>query len=115
MKKGCVKMYKNKYLEYYLDSRIYSSEEIQKSIDDIKKEFPNKKVKVSIELNDFGVYIITFKFESKNTYFNKIKIKFRKRFKKTLLLDNGNKSRLEKYSGENRYGQYKSTKVYRPY
>lgn len=108
-------MYKNKCLEYYLDSRIYNSEEVQKSIDETKKEFPNKKVKVSIALNDFGVYIITFKFENKNTFFNRIKIKLRKKFKKPLLLGNGNQDRLEQYSDKKRYGQYKSTKTYRPY
>lgn len=108
-------MNQNKNLKYYLDSRTYSNEEIQKSIEETKKEFPNKKVKVSISLNDFGVYVITFQFENKNNFFNKIKIKFWKKFKKTLLLENGNKNRLEKYYGENRYGQYKSTGTYRPY
>lgn len=108
-------MYQNKNLEYYLDSRIYTSEEVQKSIDKTKREFPNKNVEASICLNDFGVYVITFKFENKNNYFNKIKIRFWKKFKKTLLLDNGNKNRLDQYYGENRYGQYKSTKTYRPY
>lgn len=108
-------MYQNKYLKYCLDSRIYSNEEVQKSIDKTKKEFPNKKIEVSIELNEFGVYIITFEFQNKNTFFNRIKIKFWRKFKKTLLLDNGNKNRLEQYSGENRYGQYKNTKTYRPY
>lgn len=108
-------MNQNKYLEYYLDSRIYSSEEIQKSIDETKKEFSNKKVKVSIALNKFGMYIITFRFENKNTFFNKIKIKLWKKVQKTLLLETVNKSRLEQYSGENRYGQYKATKTYRPY
>lgn len=108
-------MYQNKQLEYYLDSRIYSSEEVQKSIDKTKKEFPNKNVKVTITLNEFGVYIITFTFQNKDTYFNRIKIKFWKKFRKPLLLENGNKNRLEKYSGENRYGQYKTTRTYRPY
>ncbi len=108
-------MNQNKNLEYYLDSRIYSSEEIQKSIEETKREFPNKKAKVSIGLNNFGVYVITFKFENKNTYFNKIKIRFWKKFKKTLLLENDNKSRLEQYYGQKRYGQYKSTGTYRPY
>lgn len=116
LKKGMrVKMNQNKNLQYYLDSRIYSSEEVQKSIEETKKEFPNKNVKVSVALNNFGMYIITFEFENKNTFFNRIKIKLWKRFKKTLLLDSGNKNRLEQYSGERRYGQYKDTKTYRPY
>lgn len=108
-------MNQNKNLEYYLDSRIYSKEEIQKSIEETKKEFSNKKVKVDVKLNDFGVYIITFQFENKSNFLNIIKIKLWKKFQKTLLLDNGSKSRLEKYYGENRYGQYKATGTYRPY
>lgn len=53
-------MNKNKYLEYYMDSKIYSKEEVQKSIDNTKKEFSSKKVNVQVYLNEFGVYIITF-------------------------------------------------------
>ena len=108
-------MEKRKCLEYYLDASIYSSQDIQKSIDETKKEFANKKVKVSIALNDFGVYVITFQFENKNTYWNRIKIRFRKKFQKPLLLGEGKRTRLEKYSGKNRYGQYKTTRTYRPY
>lgn len=108
-------MYQNKYLEYYLDSKIYSDEEVQKSIDETKKEFPNKEIKVDVSLNEFGVYVITLKFENKNTYFNRIKIMFKKKFQKQLLLGTGKKNRMEKYSGERRYGQYKSTGTYRPY
>lgn len=113
--KGCVEMSQTKSIEYYLDSKIYSSEEVQKSISETKKQFSHKKVKVSLSLNNFGVYVITFQFESRSTYFDKIKIKFRKKFSKALLLERGNKDRLEQYSGENRYGQYKSTRTYRPY
>lgn len=108
-------MNENKNLEYYLDSRIYSSEEVQKSIEETKRQFPNKKAKVSIGLNDFGMYIITFAFKNKNTYFNRIKIKLWTKLKNTLMVENGNKSRLEQYYGKNRYGQYKKTKTYKPY
>ena len=96
-------MEKTKCLEYYFDSRIYSSEELQQSIDETKKQFPSKKVKVRIALNDFGVYIITFRFENKNNFFRNIKIKLMGRFKKQLLLS------------ERTYGQYKPTKTYKPY
>ena len=37
---------KNKYLEYYMDSKIYSKDEVQQSIDDTKKEFPNKEIDI---------------------------------------------------------------------
>ncbi len=97
-------MEQNKNLEYYLDSRIYSSEEVEKSIEETKKEFPNKNVKVNIALNDFGMYIITFKFETKNTYFNKIKVKLWRKFRKTPSIKEPKK-----------YGQYKATKTYHPY
>lgn len=108
-------MDQNKNLEYYLDSKIYSSEEVQKSIEATKKEFSNKKIKVSIALNEFGMYIITFKFENKNTFFNRIKINIWRRFQKTLLLDNGDQNKKELDSEKRRYGQYKETKTYRPY
>lgn len=108
-------MAQNKNLEYYLDSRIYSKEEVQQSIEDTKKEFSNKNVKIKVTLNDFGMYLITFEFENKNTFFNKIILKIRRRFKKTLLLENGEKNRLEQYSGKKKYGQYKETRTYKPY
>lgn len=104
-----------KNLEYYLDSRIYSKEEVQQSIEETKKEFSNKNVKVSVTLNDFGMYLITFEFENKSTFFNKIIIKIWRKFKKTLMLEDGEKSRLEQYSGNKHYGQYKETKTYKPY
>ena len=70
-------MEKNKNLEYYLDAKI-SGEEMQKSIEQTKKQFSNKKIEVRIALNQFGMYIITFKFQDKNTFFNKIFKKARK-------------------------------------
>ena len=56
---------KNKYLEYYMDSKIYGKDEVQKSIEDTKKEFPNKEIEVQVNLNEFGVYIIKFTFKNK--------------------------------------------------
>ncbi len=100
-------MQPNKNLEYYLDAKVYSGEEVQKSIEETKKEFPNKKVKVSIALNKFDMYIITFQFENKNNFFNKIMIKIWAKFKKTLMLDNGDNNKKQ-------YGQYKPSKTYRP-
>ncbi len=108
-------MKENKSLQYYLDSRIYNSEDVQQSIENTKKEFPNKKVKVSIALNKFGMYIITFHFENKNTFFNRIIIRFWRKFQKTLLLNSGNRNYWETEQKEKRYGQYKATKTYKPY
>ncbi len=72
-------MNSNKYLEYFLDSKVYTNEDVQKSISRTMKEFPNKEINVEVELNEFGVYIVTFIFKDKNTFFNKIKFFFRKK------------------------------------
>lgn len=83
-------MNRNKCLEYYLDSRIYNQEEVQKNIDETKKEFPNKKITVDITINKFGMYVITFYFENKNTIFNRIRIYFKKKRHERLLLQERN-------------------------
>ena len=83
-------MNRNKCLEYYLDSRIYNQEEVQKNIDETKKEFPNKKITVDITINKFGMYVITFYFENKNTIFNRIRIYFKKKMNERLLLQERN-------------------------
>ena len=83
-------MNRNKCLEYYLDSRIYNQEEVQKNIDETKKEFPNKKIAVDITINKFGMYVITFYFENKNTIFNIIRIYFKKKRYERLLLQERN-------------------------
>lgn len=116
-------MKNQKCLKYYLDSKIYSTEEVQKNIEETKKEFPKKDIKVDVELNQFGMYIITFYFENKNTFWNKIIVFLKKNNKPKLLLQENNtniktkdkeKSRLEKYYGR-QYGSYKKTGIYRPY
>ena len=98
-------MNKRKCLEYYLDSKIYDYESVQKSIDETKKEYEKKEVDVKIELNRYGMYIITFYFKNKDTFFNKIRLLFRR--KNNLLLYEKNK--------DNQYGKYKQTKTYKPY
>ena len=117
-------MNSNKYLEYYLDSKIYTYEEIKENIEKIKKEFPNKNVETNITLNNFRVYIVTFKFQNKDTYFRKIKnqlsiyeeIKNNANNKKQIQKNKKDKvkSRFEKYSNYT-YGKYKPTKIYHPY
>lgn len=98
-------MEENKCLEYFLDSRIYTKEDVQKSIEETKKEFSNKEIKVSIELNEFDVYIVTFKFENKDTYLDKMKINLKNPL--VAIAKRKHKSRLERY--------YQETKTYRPY
>lgn len=112
-------MNKTKYLEYYMDSKIYSKEEVQKSIDETKKEFPNRQIDVKVHLNKFGVYIITFTFNKKNSFIRKIFIKLKFRKKNNLLLTENTKKnkiqkRYEKYNNKV-YGQYKLTHTYKPF
>ena len=65
-------MNNTKYLEYYMDSKVYSKDEVQKSIDETKKEFSNRQIDVQVHLNKFGVYIITFTFNKKNSFIKAI-------------------------------------------
>ena len=53
------------------------------------------------------MYIITFYFKNKDTLFNRIRLLFRKKNK--LMLYEKNKNY------EKKYGQYKQTKIYKPY
>ncbi len=97
---------KNKYLEYYMDSKIYGKDEVQKSIEDTKKEFPNKEIEVQVSLNEFGVYIIKFTFKNKNSFIKNIFIKLKiKKKNKLLLAENEEKNVIfekEKKNKENK-------------
>ena len=104
---------KVKCLEYYMDSRIYTSKQVQENIDETKKQFPDKKTKVTLALNDFGVYVINFKFENKNNYWDKIKIRLKSRLEKMPKINTS--IGMKDYSKPKVYGQYKQTKTYKPY
>lgn len=135
-------MNKEKVLVNYFDSAKYNDEEILESVENTKKEFDKKKIDVNIKLNEYGVYVITYYFKTKENIFQKIiiKIKEKRKAKKQLLLKEKNilernlkkekskkikktrkqkqeeklQKRMEKYSG-NKYGKYKQTREYRPY
>lgn len=105
-------MKKQKILENYFASNLYSNQEIQQSIEETKKEFANKIVDVDINLNEFGVYVVTYYFKTNENIFQRIMVKIkskRKKNKQKLL-----QSRIEKYSN-NQYGKDKETKIYKPY
>ena len=125
-------MLRQKIIENYFDATSYSNQEIMKKIEETKKEFSKKITNIDINLNEFGVYVVTYYFEVKENLFQKIfiKIKHRKNKNKIKLLQEKTvdfnkksreerkkekiKKRLEKYSG-NKYGVYKETKTYKPY
>ena len=57
-----------KTVEYCFDSKIYSGEDIKRKIEQIKKDFSkisNKPVEVRVELNELGIYVLTFIFYAK--------------------------------------------------
>ena len=120
-------MLKQKIVENYFDAKLYTNQEIIKSIEKTKKEYAKKIINVDIKLNEFGVFVVTYYFkESENIFKKKFKkIKQRRKDKKIRLLQekNGNleerkkdkiEKRFEKYSG-NKYGEYKSSGIYKPY
>ncbi len=99
-------MNKTKYLEYYMDSKLYSKDEVQKSIDETKKEFPNKQIDVQVHLNKFGVYIITFTIKNKKSLIRNIFIKLKFKNKENLLLaESENKHKKLKEDTNNNINQ----------
>ena len=125
-------MLKQKIVENYFDSKIYSNQEILQKIEETKKEYNKKIVDIDINLNEFGVYVVTYYFKVSDNIFHKIfiKIKHRKKKNETKLLQEKSfsfdkksreerkqekiKARMQKYSS-NKYGMYKSTGTYKPY
>lgn len=99
-----------KCLVYYLDSKKYNYDKIQKSIDETKKEYKKKEIEVNVEINKYGMYVITFYIKNKNTFFNKIKLFFRKK-NIPLLQESNNKKQEQKQE----YGKYKCGILYHPY
>ena len=68
-------MLKQKIVEDYFDASMYSNQEILQRIEETKKEFSKKIVNVDINLNEFGVYVVTYYFKNKNNVFQKRKEK----------------------------------------
>lgn len=62
----------SKCLEYYLDSKVYNYEDVEKNIEETKKDFPKKKFSVNVTTNSFGMYVITFNFENKKLGFQRL-------------------------------------------
>lgn len=125
-------MLKQRIVEDYFDSKTYSNQEILQKIEETKKEYHKKIIDVDININEFGVFVVTYYFKVSNNIFHKIfiKIKHRKKKNETKLLQEKSfsfdkksrkerkqekiKRRMEKYSG-NKYGVYKETRTYKPY
>ena len=62
-----------KCVEYYFDSKLYSKDDILEKLKETEKEYPNKKIEMEINLNEWGVYVVSLKFKDKKK--QKVKIK----------------------------------------
>ena len=126
-------MKKQKIVENYFDSKVYSNQELLQNIEETKNEYSKKIVEVDIRLNEFGVYVVTYYFKNRDNIFKKIFIKIKKKARKNKIILLQDKSyryekmktreerknekirkRMKKYS-ESTYGLYKKTKTYKPY
>ena len=103
-----------KCIEYYFDSKTFTKEQLIENIEEAKKEFPNKKVKPELFLNQWGVYILKINFTDKIEYISNFKK--RRKNKKILLLTEKNRKISEKRTAllNRKYGQYKKTGNFRP-
>ncbi len=126
-------MKKQKIVENYFDSKVYSNQELLQNIEETKNEYSKKIVEVDIRLNEFGVYVVTYYFKNRDNIFKKIFIKIKQKARKNKIMLLQDKSyryekmktreerknekirkRMKKYS-ESTYGLYKKTKTYKPY
>ena len=64
-----------KTVELYLDPQTYSEQEMIESIENAAKEFAKKDVRVNININKWGVYVVKLDYIDRDTYFNKLKYK----------------------------------------
>ena len=105
---------KGKCIEYYFDSKTFTREQLVKSIEEAKLEFPNKKIEPNLFLNQWGVYILKINFKDKIEYVSNFKEKRKNR--KVLLLTEKNRKVSRKRTSilSRRYGQYKNTGEYKP-
>lgn len=67
--------HEGKCIEYYFDSKTFTKDQLIKSIEEAKLEFPNKKVETDLFLNQWGVYILKINFKDKIEYISNLKEK----------------------------------------
>ena len=59
-----------KTVELYLDPQTYSEQEMMESIENAAREFSKKDVRVNIDINEWGVYVVKLDYIDRDTYFN---------------------------------------------
>lgn len=124
-----------KTVELIMDPHTYSQEEMIENIENAICEFSNKEVRVTIAINEWGVYVVTLDYMDKDTRINKMKYRRKLNKKKKVLKRYKEKIRemleetqnqientvltsqvltMPKYKNKD-YGVYKETGIYRPY
>ena len=78
-------MENKKTVELYLDPQTYTEEQMMESIQKAVKEFSKKDVRVNININEWGVYVVTLEYIDKQNYINRIKNRIRLNKKQKML------------------------------
>ena len=55
---------KEKSVEYYFDSRVYTKEQIIENMKEEQIGFEKKNAKICVTLNQYGIYVAILKFEN---------------------------------------------------
>lgn len=77
-------MKETKNLEFYFDTNTFSKDILEKTLKEVKKDFPKKEINPNLYKNKFGTYILKIEFLDKDSYFTKMKEK--RKQKKDLLI-----------------------------
>lgn len=65
-----------KCMEYYFDAKNYNKIEILQALEEeLKKEFLNKKAKIRIQKNAYGIYVASLIFQNKRKKKEKLNLK----------------------------------------
>lgn len=83
-------MKETKNLEFYFDTNTFSKDVLEKTLKEVKRDFPQKQINPNLYKNKFGTYILKIEFLDKDNYFTKFKEK-RKQRKELLIYEKNEK------------------------
>ena len=72
-------MKETKKLEFYFDTKTFSKDILEKTLKEVKRDFPRKQINPNLYKNKFGTYILKVEFCDKDNYFTKMKEKRKKK------------------------------------
>lgn len=72
-------MKETKKLEFYFDANTFSKDILEKTLKEVKRDFPQKQINSKLYKNKFGTYILKVEFCDKDNYFTKMKEKRRQK------------------------------------